>query len=110
MMLPTCTSGSVNVLARYLTPLAFAMVLSNALPSKLTILPSGRIVRADHALLAIKRNFHVRALPTFLREYLDTDVVTLVSRRGAVVAVHLALPARWSSSVLRGKWVASRHR
>src|SRR5882762_5215121 len=45
-MLPTCTSGIENVFARYFTPLAFTIVLSNAFPSKLATLPSGRIVRA----------------------------------------------------------------
>src|SRR5277367_4910548 len=46
MMLPGCTSGRVKVFARYFTPLALTMVFSNALPSKLTMLPSGWMVRA----------------------------------------------------------------
>jgi len=46
IMLPTCTSGSVNVFAKYFRPLAFTIVLSKAFPSKFAIVPSGRTVRA----------------------------------------------------------------
>ena len=53
MMLPTCTSGSVNVFARYFTPLAFTIVLSYALPSTFATLPSGRTVRARKLLIVL---------------------------------------------------------
>src|SRR5213595_2918441 len=42
MTLPTCTSGSVNVFARYFTPLAFTMVCSTTFPSNGTTVPLGR--------------------------------------------------------------------
>ena len=45
-MLPTCTSASVKVLARYFSPLALAMDFSKTFPSKLAIEPSGLMVRA----------------------------------------------------------------
>ncbi len=54
MMLPTVTSGIVNVFARYFKVFDFTMVLSNTLPSKFTIEPSGWIVLARMLLTLVR--------------------------------------------------------
>src|SRR5580700_4568590 len=46
MIQPGWTSGRVKVLARIFSPLRFSMIFSKGLPSKFTMLPSGRMVRA----------------------------------------------------------------
>jgi hypothetical protein len=50
-MLPTCTSGIVNVFARYRSVFDLAIVFSKIFPSKFTMLPSVWIVRARIVLI-----------------------------------------------------------
>src|ERR1700693_4470936 len=78
----TCASGSTTTLAMYLIPLAQTIILSMGLPSKLSMVPSGRMVRAFALCTSsfpLENGISKLAyFPTFVRQDLDAQIVVLV--------------------------------
>src|ERR1035438_1824845 len=76
MMLPTCTSGKVNVFARYFIPrpsnLPLTSSLSKTLPSKFAIEPSGLMVREKLRRDPAARNYMDVALTPVADEEFDS--------------------------------------